>query len=221
MKIILAVLMLTVAASGEQIENRPSSIDNSQSPTPPAKWQNPQCWRNIRLGQSPDDVRRFLGDPAEGDESPALAVWYYASRAEHPKDAVLVFRKSRDVQTLQKIMEPNWQTMPAWQRLQADYQKALADQRAADLAEKRRLAAEAAAKKAAEREAFIAKQRADLAARTAAIQNQPPRQKAAIPPAKPDTHTQLASRYFIMIGISFVVIAFIIAGSYGFRLFKT
>ncbi|MFA5187025.1 MAG: hypothetical protein WC551_11135 [Patescibacteria group bacterium] len=153
MKILLAILLIAASADSEQPLNRQSSIDNHQSPTPPAKWQNPSNWRNIKTGITPDQTSRLLGDPADTDASETLQVWYYAGKEQHPKDAVIVFRNTPAGLTLQKYTEPLWTSMPTWQQLTEEYNQALADQRAADMAERQRLAAIAAAEQKAQTEA--------------------------------------------------------------------
>jgi hypothetical protein len=32
-------------------------------PVAPQKWQNPTAWRNIKAGQTPEQVSRILGEP--------------------------------------------------------------------------------------------------------------------------------------------------------------
>ena len=196
-------------------------------PLAPQKWQNPTLWRNIKAEQSPEQVQRVLGDPIDTESTNSIECWYYADTPKadenganiRPKHGFLIFRKTPAGTTLQKWVEPRWEILPTWEQLQTDYKQAIADQRAAEQAERQRMVQEAAAERRQRLQARAAAQQRQVA--TAPMVNARPQvERGKIPPAKPDAHTQLTSRYFISIGIAFVVIALIIAGSNGFRLFK-
>ena len=201
--------------------------------TPPAKWQNPTVWRNIKTGQTPDAARRILGDPSDTESTKALDIWYYADspttdengRITRPKYGLLMFRKTPQGIGLQKWTPPDWPNRPTWDQLQIDYKQALADQRAATIAEKERIAAEVTEQRATQRQATIQKRqqtaeqaKIDRLNRRSTTVNRQPRK---IPPAKPDAHAQLMSRYFITIGGAFIVIAIIIGGTYGYKQFNS
>jgi hypothetical protein len=224
-KVLIATLILIVSLAADE------------QPVKPQDWQNPALWHKIKAGQTPEESVKLLGDPIETESSKAIEVWYYSDtpqadengRMIRPKHGFLMFRKTPTGNTLQKWMEPDWQTLPTWDKLQADYKQALADQRAAEIAEHKRIA-EAAATARAEQ----AEERKHISAETTAQRKQqqkaqvtPRRERkqttkrAPTPAAKPDTHTRLMSRYFIIIGGVFVVMAVIVGGTYGYKQFNT
>ena len=203
-------------------------------PVKPEIWQNPASWKKIKAGQTTEQISRTLGDSAATESSNAIEAWFYSDvpktdengRTVRPTHGFLIFRKTPSGNTLQKWVEPDWQTMLTWAQLQNDYKKAIAEQKAAaraQLMEERKQQAEQAAAERAERQkaAIEAKEQRKQAIAAAAAARKPSqvRRSEALP--DPDAHTKLSSRYFITIGICFFVIAFIIAGSYGFKLFKS
>ncbi|RKY06893.1 MAG: hypothetical protein DRP56_06635 [Planctomycetota bacterium] len=222
MNFLTAVLIVAAAATA-----------NSQSVTPPAKWQNPTLWSRVKPGQTPDAARRILGDPAGTESTKALAIWYYgdvpttaeSGKITRPKHGFLMFRKTPEGVALAKWTPPDWLNRPTWDQLQTDHKQALAAQQAAAAAEKKRIADEAAAIRQTKRADTIKKQQQVTLQRQqqAAItrQQRAARPKHKTPPVKPDAHTQLMSRYFITIGGSFIVMALIISGTYGYKQFRT
>ena len=128
------------------------SIAADEQPVMPEKWQNPATWQKIKAGQTPDQVRRILGDPAATESTKAIEAWYYGDtpktdengKTVRPEHGFLMFRKTPTGTTLQKWMEPDWQTLPTWEQLQADYKQAVVEQRRAETAERKRIAEEAA-----------------------------------------------------------------------------
>ena len=186
--------------------------------TPPAKWQNPTNWRNIKPGIIPKRAAAMLGDPVETETARTSEIWYYAdtpTAETRPKHGLLIFRKTPQGMVLYKFAEPNWKTIPSWQQLQADYKQSIAEQ----TAEKKRIAVETNKARFVERRATMQRRAEKRVAQRQAVIPRPPREYKT-PPAKPDLHTKFTSRYFIIIGGSFFVVAFIIAGSHGFKLFK-
>ena len=220
MKLIITTLALLSLAVAEQ-------------PISPQKWQNPVTWQRIRAEQTPSQVQQILGEPTATESTNTTEVWYYGNEpktdengtTERPKDGCLMFRRTPTEHLLTRWVEPNWKILPTWEQLQTDYKEAQAEQRAAQIAERKRVAEEAAAARAKQIE-----ERKQLSAERAVMNEQrrssvytdrQARTTPKIPAAKPDAHTQMTSKYFITIGISFFVIAFIIAGSYGFKQFKS
>ena len=63
-----------------------------------------------------------------------------------------MFRRTPTEHILQKLIQPDWQMLPTWEQLQTDYKQALADQKAAEAAERKRLAEAAAAYRAKQAE---------------------------------------------------------------------
>lgn len=205
MKTLLTILLVTIAA-------------NLQLPAPPAKWQNPNSWRMIKPGISPDHASRLLGDPAEIDASNAIEAWYYGGKTDHPKDAVLVF--SNQSNKLQKVIPPDWSSMPSWAEAQADYRKSLSEYRAA-LSEQKRLASEAANTQLATERAERSKNTkpsGQIIIRPNTTENN--QSTTANRPSRPDPDAA-ASRYMISIGIGMIVFAIIIAASRGYRYFTS
>jgi hypothetical protein len=142
-KVLIVTLVLIVSFAADE------------QPVKPQEWQNSTVWHNIKTGQTPEQSVKLLGDPIETESSKAIEVWYYSDipqpdengKTVRPKHGFLMFRKTPTGNTLQKWMEPDWQTLPTWEQLQADYKQVLADQQAAKIAESKRLADEAAAER--------------------------------------------------------------------------
>ena len=222
---IVTTLMLAVALGADA------------QPVKPQNWQNAATWQKIKTGQSPVQVRNILGEPTATESTNSIEAWYYgetpktdeSGKTVRPKYGCLMFQRTQAEQVLKKWAEPNWKMLSTWEQLQADYKQAIADHRAAQIAERKRIADEAAAERAK-----LAEERKRIAEEAIALRQQQNQEAIAIrqermqatghrpvPAAKPDAHAQLMSKYFITIGGAFIVMAFIIAGTYGYKQFNS
>ena len=193
----VTTLMLTVALAADA------------QPVKPQNWQNPATWQRIKTGQTPSEVRKILGEPTATESTKAIEAWYYGDApkadengsAERPEHGCLMFRRTPTAHVLQKWVQPNWQILPTWEQLQDGYKQALADQRAAQTAERKRLAEEAAAartRQAEETRIRMEQQRKERAEKRAqqmalAQQKNIPSEQAEIPKSQ----TGKASNWFL------------------------
>ena len=144
MKVFIVTLVLIVSFAADE------------QPVKPEQWQNPATWQKLKPGQTPSEVRGILGEPTATESTNAIEALYYgdtpktddSGKTERPEHGCLMFRRTPTEHILQKLIQPDWQMLPTWEQLQTDYKQALADQKAAEAAERKRLADEAAAARA-------------------------------------------------------------------------
>jgi hypothetical protein len=184
----------------------------SNAPTPPARWQNPALWPQLRVGQSDNQVRRLLGDPAAEESTRTLEAWYYQdvpNGDERPSVGRLIFRRTPQGTVLKEFNEPDWSRVPDWQMLNDDYRRRIAASQTPERPSPRQFTAVSAAPSAPEP---AVKRPARPDSRPAAAVAEP----EGAP--KPDS-TAAAGRYFVWSGIAIGAIGIVIAIGQGAKLF--
>ena len=192
----------------------------ADAPTPPALWQNPAYWQRLSAGQTPDHVRRFLGDPVAEEESATRWVWYYQTPPEtdaqgrpvRPVRGLVVFGRTPDGWSIQRFSEPNWSLVDGWGALQDRYNDEMRAYRRSQSPPPQTVYYRPPASRQAATAPVSPPQNRSLLPSS----DHPP---AAIPPAAADERMQAHMRYWLTAAGVFILMAFLFALSKGCKFF--
>jgi hypothetical protein len=197
------------------------------------QWQVQDYWGTLEVKMTEAVVLDLLGEPREKETVKNCQIWYYQAVPQRADDAAVSrpesgfvrFRMNDSACLLFDWRVPNWTiTSPKTER------QYLAEQRRREVRlmaeEARRFHEEQRHLRQTQREQVQAEQQAQRQAKiesrqgtAAAASNRVRVNRSTVSDAKSDPQQQSLSEYFIAVGISFFIIAFLIAGMYGFRLF--